>query len=104
LLHYSNGTANIGSRFIPMTQEADRYEVFFTLDSVASSTPRDTFRWCWVRIGGDGLVTVRGGRYPTLRAAIDGAADYRREHGGGEIRVNIQENPHDEADGAVHLD
>jgi hypothetical protein len=86
-----------------MEQDDARYEVIFTLASAVAAEPRGTFRWTWVRIRADGSVTVRGKIYPTLRAAIDGAAEYRRSHGGGQIRVNLQETRRDVAEDAVYL-
>jgi hypothetical protein len=80
-----------------------RYEVIFTLEPVVSKAPRGTFRWTWVKIRGDGFVTVRGKIYPDLRAAIDGASEHRRDHGGGQIRVNIQETRHEDDHDAVYL-
>jgi hypothetical protein len=80
-----------------------RYEVLFALDSVASRDPRGTFCWSWVQIRPDGLVSVRGKIYPSLSAALDAAAEYRRAHGGGAIRVNIGETQHQDAQDAIHL-
>jgi len=86
-----------------MRQAEPTYEVFFTLKSDVSEELRGTFRWSWVRIRSDGFVTVRGQIYPDLRAAIEAAAAYRRDNGGGQIRVNIQEVQHRDARDAIYL-
>ncbi|MDF0487412.1 hypothetical protein PX554_04660 [Sphingomonas sp. H39-1-10] len=83
-----------------MNQAAAHYEVIFALDRVFVGGP---FRWSWVRIGGDGLVAVRGKAHETMRAAIDEAARHRRDHGGGEIRVNLKDTPHEDARDVTYL-
>jgi len=86
-----------------MDEGLTSYEVLFALGPVASREPLGTFRWSWVQIRADGLVTVRGKTYPSLSAALDAAAVYRRSHGGGPIRVNIGETRHQDAQDAIHL-
>lgn len=83
-----------------MNQAAAHYEVIFALDRASVGGP---FRWSWIRIGADGLVAVHGKVHDTMRAAIDDAARHRREHGGGEIRVNLKENPHEDALDVTYL-
>jgi hypothetical protein len=86
-----------------MGEETTRYEVIFTLDSAAPTKTPGSFLWSWVQIGHDDLVTVRSSTHASLRDAIDDAAAYRRRHGGGQIRVNIQGTEHRDAQGAVYL-
>lgn len=76
------------------------YEVVFALDGGLVGAP---FRWSWVKIGADGLVLVYGRVHATMRAAIDDAANHRREHGGGAIRVNIKETARENAQDVTYL-
>jgi hypothetical protein len=86
-----------------MPQATPRYEVIFAVQSVLAAEPRGTFSWSWIRIDADGLVSVRGKIHRTMRAAIDDAADHRREHGGGEIRVNLRDTPHEDSPNVTYL-
>ena len=86
-----------------MDQCEIRYEVIFTLGSVVSVGPNRKFLWSWVRLRADGFVTVRGKIHATMSAAIDAAAAYRRDHGGGQISVNIQESHHKDAQDVTYL-
>lgn len=91
------------SRFTRMEDGCARYEVFFAIEPAVSHEVRGTFRWSWVQMRADGLVTVRGQTFPSLSTALGAAAAYRRDHGGGAICVNIQETHRRDADDVIHL-
>ena len=86
-----------------MPQAEPRYEVIFAVQSVLAAGPHGTFSWSWIRIDAEGFVSVRGKVHRTMRAAIDDAAVHRREHGGGEIRVNLMDTPREDAPNVTYL-
>ena len=83
-----------------MDLPAAHYEVIFAFDGALVAGP---FRWSWVKLDVDGLVTVHSKAHATMRAAIDDAAGHRREHGGGAIRVNIKETTREDAPDVTYL-
>lgn len=79
------------------------YEIIFSLRPSIHSGSARPFCWSWVKISNDGVIMVRGQFHGTLRAAVDAATEYRRQHGGGPIRVNIHETRRKEAQNVVRL-
>jgi len=83
-----------------MDLPAAHYEVIFGLDGALVAGP---FQWSWIKLDGNGMISVHGKPHATMRAAIDDAAGHRREHGGGAIRVNIKETTRDDAPDVTYL-